>query len=79
MQRVEQCLLETRRVAAHFTLPEVGTPRSKGVFDRTFNRHDVTRLGQVDFLDQGGQRRGLAATGRAADEDQTVVMRHEFP
>jgi len=40
---IQQRLLKTRRVAAHFALPDVGAPGAKGVFDRTFNRHDVPR------------------------------------
>ena len=38
----------------------------------------MTRLGEIDLLNQRGQRRGFAATGRTADQDQPVVPSDEF-
>ena len=38
----------------------------------------MPRFGQIDLLNQRRQRRGLPATGRAADQDQSVVVRDEF-
>ena len=39
-------------------------------FDRIFQRDDVNWLGFVDLVEKGGQRRRLAAAGRAGDQNQ---------
>ena len=38
--------------------------------DRIFDRDDVPLLVPVDLADERGERRGLAGSGRAADEDE---------
>ena len=77
-QRVEEGLLKRRRVPSHFALPDVGPARSEEIFNRTLNRHDVPRFGQIDLLNQRGERRGLAAAGRTTDQHQAVVRRDQF-
>ena len=69
---------KARRVAADFALANVGAARAKGVFDRAFDRDDVPRFGEVDLLDQRGERRRFAGAGRPADQDQAVWWRDEF-
>ena len=75
---VEQGLLETGGVAADFALADVALLRAERVFDGAFDGEDVARVGGVDFLEQGGERRGFAGTGRAADKNQAMVMVDEF-
>ena len=77
-QGINERLLEARRVAPDLALPDVGAARAEGVFDRAFNRDNVPRVGQVDFLDQRRQGRGFAGTGGAADQDQAVCGRDQF-
>jgi hypothetical protein len=36
--------------------------------DRLFDRDDMPRVGDVDVIDEGGQRGGFSAAGRAGDE-----------
>ena len=73
-QTVQQRLFKTGRVPPHFPLPDEGLARTKGEFNRAFNRHDVPGVAQIDRLDQRGQGGGFAAAGRAADQDQAVGM-----
>ena len=42
------------------------------VFDRVLDRQDVRLLGQVDPIDHRGERRRLAAAGRAGDEHEAA-------
>ena len=50
-QRINQRLLETRRVPPHFALAQVSAPRPENVFDGALDRDDVPRFGEVDLLD----------------------------
>ena len=43
-------------------------------FDRVLERHHVHRLRLVDLVEHRGERRRLAAAGRAGDEDQPVFL-----
>ena len=44
------------------------------VLDRILDRHDVRRARRVDVVDHRGERRALAAAGRAGDEDQPALL-----
>ena len=54
-QGVQQGLLKARRVATDLALSQIRASGAEAVLDRAFNCQDVSRFGQVDFLDQGGQ------------------------
>src|SRR5437899_2758576 len=59
-QGIEKCLLKTWGVPADFPLANVSAPWPKGVLNRAFNRDDVPGVGQIDFLDERGERGRLA-------------------
>ena len=44
------------------------------VLDRIFEGDDVTALGAVDVVDEGGERRAFARAGRAGDNHETVRL-----
>ena len=46
--------------------------------NRVFQGDDVDRLRLVDLIEQRGQRRRLAAAGRAGDEDQPGFFLRDF-
>jgi len=49
------------------------------VLDGVLDREDVTSLGRVDPVDQGGQRGRFPAPGRSGDEDQALGVGRELP
>src|SRR5438445_9998892 len=77
-QRVEQRLFKTWGVPANFALANVSAPWPKSVFNRAFNRDDMSRVGQIDFLDERGESGRLAGTGSSADKNQAVGRRGEL-
>ena len=77
------------RVLAQDVLQHLGETQSDGfadrvlvdvvelVFDRILDRDDVL-FDAVQIIDGGVQRGGLAAAGRAADQDQSVAAAEQF-
>lgn len=76
---VEEGLFEAWCVAPHLALSDVGALGAERVFDGALDGQDMPGFGGVDLLEQGGQRGGLAAAGRAADQDESVRVGDEFP
>jgi hypothetical protein len=44
------------------------------IFDRVLDGHDMRRAGGVDLVDQGGERRALAAASRSRDEHEPAFL-----
>ena len=61
------------RVAVQLALVNDGLLVAVHEFDGIFDREDVVRLGLVDAVENGGQRRGLARAGRAGDQHDAVL------
>src|SRR5262249_38582750 len=61
---------ETVEIGAEFALVKGGFVVRVDVLDGVFGGDDMDRLGMVDFVEDGGERGGLAGTGGAGDEDE---------
>ena len=72
-QRVQQRLRHRGGVSADLTLADEGLAGSQHVLDGAFDGDDVLDFTEVDFLQQRGERRGLARASRARDENQPVA------
>ena len=70
------CLVEVPQT--DFTLPNERTPSAEDVLDGAFEREDVARFGEIDFLNQSGEGRGFPATGRPANDRETVGRCHQL-
>ena len=77
-QRVQQGLLKAGCVATDLALAKVCAARPEGVLDGALDRQNMARIAQIDLLDQRGERRGFAAPGRTADQDQPVLARDQL-
>ena len=62
-----------RGCVADLTLADEGLAGSQHVLDGAFDGDDVLDFTEVDFLQQRGERRGLARASRARDENQPVA------
>ena len=66
---------EIRRVDADLDLLDHAAVMDVLVLDRIFDGDDVARVAAVDLVDERGERRGLARSGRAADDRQAARER----
>ena len=71
-QRRAQRVGEALRVAVHLALVDDAVLVLVQVLDRIFDGEDVRVPLGVDLVDHRGQRRRLAAAGRAGDEHETA-------
>ena len=69
-QRRAQAIRIIVKIVSEFALIERRFARRMHEFDRIFQRDDMHRLRFVDLIEQRGERRRLAAAGRAGDEDK---------
>jgi hypothetical protein len=69
-QRRPQGVREAVGVAVHFALVDEAVLVLVDVLDRVFDRQDVRVALGVDLVEHRGQRRRLAAAGRAGDEHE---------
>ena len=63
-------VFEVRNVETDFALGDDASLAVESELDRVFDADDVEAAMLVDVFDHGGERRALARTGDAADEDQ---------
>ena len=75
--RLQTCR-EIDRVLRHLALGDDAVFVRVNELDRLFNRHDMPGEVRVDVVHQRGQRRALAAAGRARHEDQAAPQMSEF-
>ncbi len=73
-QRRLQGAGEAPRVAADLALVDDAAHRRVQVLDRIFDRDDVILALLVDQPEKGGERRRLAATGRAGEQHEPLVV-----
>ena len=73
-QRAAQRVRERRRVDRDLALVDDRLVVAVQVLDRVLDRHDVRRARRVDVVDHRGQRRALAAAGRAGDEHEAALF-----
>src|SRR6476646_2603832 len=69
-----QGLGERGRIDRDLALVHDGLIVPMEILDRILDRHDVRRARRVDVIDHRGERRALAAAGRAGDEDQPAFL-----
>ena len=73
-QRSAKTVGKRAEVVTHFPLVERRLLLRMHEFDRVFQRHDVYRFRFVEFIQKGGKRRGLTASGCSSDEDETRLF-----
>jgi hypothetical protein len=77
-QRAPQRVRERLRVDVHLPLVHNRMVIPVQVLDRVLHRHDVRRARGVDVVDHRGERRALAAAGRARHEHETALFRRDL-